>query len=117
MGVKTARISARLSSDSSKRLNEIVHATGRTISDVIEQAIEQYSPEGSRVRAKTPFEIAVENGIIGVAEGSESLSEDYKKLLGSDLELKQKVCEPERDHEKKTQADIKKRRVRKVLVK
>jgi hypothetical protein len=86
--LRSRKVNARVTPDIAEKLQEIVRATGSSMSEVIANAIEAYYAQGMRMSAATPYEIAVQSGIIGCAAGPKDLSRNYKRLLTESLEEK-----------------------------
>jgi predicted transcriptional regulator len=82
---KVRKINARITDKVDKKLQEIVRSTGSNMSQVIMAAIEAYHAQELSNQNFTPYELAIESGIIGCAEGSKNLSTNYKKCIKADL--------------------------------
>lgn len=61
------RISVRVSQGTARRLKERSRATGEKESDVVREALEEYLSKSAE--EKTPYERALEAGMIGCAKG------------------------------------------------
>ena len=81
------RINARLDDEQSRKLEYLRTVTGRTVSDLIKEALEHYYAEvtAKPVRA---VEVLRRTGLIGCAEGDPDLSSDYKRHLADSLAAK-----------------------------
>lgn len=81
------RINARLDEDHSEKLRFLTHATKRTVSGVLKQAIDLYYAQ-TRSEAGSALPILQDSGFVGVADGDDDLSADYKNALTGSLERK-----------------------------
>jgi len=81
------RINARLDEDHSEKLHFLTHATKGTVSDVLKQAIDLYYAQ-TRSEAGSALSILQGTGFVGVAEGDEDLSVNYKQAMTGSLERK-----------------------------
>jgi hypothetical protein len=81
------RINARPDEDRSRKLAFPRKVTGRTLSEVIKNAIDTYYREIKReqTRARGVFE---KQGLVGCGEAEADLSSDYKSDLNGILDLK-----------------------------
>jgi hypothetical protein len=75
------RINVRLDQEYASKLSYLMKATESTVSGVIKCAIDIYYADLQTRQAK-PEEIWKQSGFIGCAAGSETLSENYKDILG-----------------------------------
>jgi len=82
MGV---RINARLEDRLAKRVGAWQRRTGKSLTQIVEESLEQYCrAEPSR----RPYEILAAAGFIGCADGAKDLASGYKAALRRGLERK-----------------------------
>lgn len=83
----TTRINARLDRDVAKKLEDLMRAEGRSVTDIIRAAIAHYHE--ARYGASAEPAVALKrSGFIGCGEGEPNLSRDYKRVLSKSLARK-----------------------------
>jgi hypothetical protein len=84
---KSARVNARLSASSARKLAYLQKARGLSATEVIQRAIDRYHEAATDERA-SPAEILARAGFIGCADGPVDLSSGYKSDLSTSLQKK-----------------------------
>jgi hypothetical protein len=80
------RLNARIDARLAKKVATLRRVTGQTTTDVVRVALERY--HDSIERETRPYELLLEGGLIGCAEGPVDLSVTYKDDLARSLDQK-----------------------------
>lgn len=81
------RINASLDDERAGKVEYLRAATGKTLFDVVKEAIDHYDAEVAG-GPKRVSEVLAQTGFIGCADADEHLSTDYKRLLTDSLDAK-----------------------------
>lgn len=82
-----ARVNARLPIEDARKLNQLAKAEGKSVSDIVRQALRRYYADASAARGSAA-DIFTRNGFIGCAGGKANLSASYKHVLARSLAAK-----------------------------
>jgi predicted transcriptional regulator len=81
------RINARLDDEHTRKVEYLRAATGRTLTEVVKDAIDHYHAEVAAGSGRASAVLA-RTGFIGCGEADADLSADYKRRLSDSLDAK-----------------------------
>ncbi len=80
----TQRINARISEELARKLEQLRKTTGKDTTEIVRESLEAYYE--TRMQKARPAQLL--RDVVGVAEGPEELSSDYKDILQRSLDDK-----------------------------
>ncbi|MGQ0652554.1 MAG: ribbon-helix-helix protein, CopG family [Betaproteobacteria bacterium] len=94
------RVNARFDAETARKLDELVRARKRNVTDVLKEAVEALHRKLADERRPSSHEVALKVGFIGCGEGPEDLSTNYKRYLYEGWSEKHGIALPRGDGDK-----------------